>query len=415
MGMTLVGQYASHGWRVIAVDINDVVVASINAGRNHIDEPGLDAAVAAAFNQGLLSATTDGSEAASKADVIVLIVPIVLDDAGMPNYAAMDAAVEAIMPGLQRGVTVIFETTLPVGDTRNRYAPKLAATSRLEDDLFVAFSPERLYSGAALANLATYPKLVGGLGEASTARATAFYESVLDAEIVAMSSAEAAEMAKLAETTYRDVNIAFANELARYATAFGVDIREVISAANSQPYSHIHQPGIGVGGHCIPVYPRFLLARGPAMPLVAQARSINDGQINYAIDALQAELGGLEGQHVLVLGLTYRAGVKELAYSQGPALVGRLRSAGAMVHAFDPLLTDTEVRQLGLGAIPYAWGTELRASAIATQTADTKWRSLDASWFPSLRVVVDGRNSISNFDLPPGGTYIGFGVPRRTA
>ncbi len=132
----------------------------------------------------------------------------------------------------------------------------------------MAFSPERLYSGTCFRNLATYPKLVGGIGPASTARAAAFYACVLDAEVVAMSTAEAAEFAKLADTTYRDVNIALANEFARYAERIGVDILEVIAAANSQPYSHIHQPGLGVGGHCIPVYPHFLLSRAPEMELV---------------------------------------------------------------------------------------------------------------------------------------------------
>ncbi len=158
----------------------------------------------------------------------------------------------------------------------------------LEEDLFVAFSPERLYSGAALRNLATYPKLVGGLGEASTSRAAAFYAGVLDADVVAMSSAEAAEFAKLADTTYRDVNIALANEFARYADRIGVDILEVIAAANSQPYSHIHQPGLGVGGHCIPVYPHFLLDRAPEMELVALARRINDEQVDVVLDWLTA-------------------------------------------------------------------------------------------------------------------------------
>ena len=160
---------------------------------------------------------------------------------------------------------MIFETTLPVGDTRNRYVPLLEAASGLvaDRDLFVAFSPERLFTGAVFRNLATYPKLVGGIGPASTDRAARFYASVLDAEVVAMSSAEAAELSKLADTTYRDLNIAFANELARYADRIGVDILEVIRAANSQPYSHIHQPGLGVGGHCIPVYPHFLLSRAP--------------------------------------------------------------------------------------------------------------------------------------------------------
>ena len=134
-------------------------------------------------------------------------------------------------------------------------------------------------------NLATYPKLVGGIGPASTDRAGRFYASVLDADVVAMSSAEAAELSKLAETTYRDVNIAFANELAAYASRVGVDVLEAIRAANSQPYSHIHQPGLGVGGHCIPVYPHFLLSRAPEMELVGLSRRVNDGQVDAAVDA----------------------------------------------------------------------------------------------------------------------------------
>ena len=253
----------------------------------------------------------------------------------------MDAAVAAIAPGLHAGSTVVFETTLPVGDTRGRYSPRLAEVSglTLEENLFVAFSPERLYSGATLRNLATYPKLVGGLGQASTARAAAFYDSVLDADVVVMSSAEAAEFAKLADTTYRDVNIALANEFARYADRIGVDITEVIAAANSQPYSHIHQPGLGVGGHCIPVYPHFLLDRAPELELVALARKVNDGQVDVALDVMTETLGGLDGRTVLVLGVTYRHGVKELAYSRALPLIDGLLEGGARTLAFDPLLT----------------------------------------------------------------------------
>ena len=254
---------------------------------------------------------------------MVLIVPVMLDAAHQPDYRYMDAAVDSIAAGLHPGSLVVFETTLPVGDTRGRYAPRLEAASglRADADLLVAFSPERLYSGAVLRNLSSYPKLVGGLGPASTARAATFYDSVLDAEVVAMSSAEAAEFSKLADTTYRDVNIALANEYAAYADRVGVDIREVIAAANSQPYSHIHQPGLGVGGHCIPVYPHFLLSRAPELTLVARSREVNDGQIGIAIEAVRDALGGLEGAPVLVLGLTYRHGVKELAYSRALPLI----------------------------------------------------------------------------------------------
>jgi nucleotide sugar dehydrogenase len=414
MGLPLAAQFASHGWSVVAVDIDPVVVEAINDGRSHLgDEPGLSALVADAHDAGRLRATQDGAAATREADVVVLIVPVMLDAAAHPDRRSMDEAVEAIAPGLHAGSTVIFETTLPVGDTRGRYTPKLAATSGLtpEEDVFVAFSPERLYSGAVLRNLATYPKLVGGLGEASTARAVAFYESVLDADVVAMSSAEAAEFAKLADTTYRDVNIALANEFARYADRIGVDIVEVIAAANSQPYSHIHQPGLGVGGHCIPVYPRFLLDRAPELELVALARRTNDGQVGYALDAAAEALGGLRDQPVLVLGVTYREGVKELAYSRALPLIAGLLERGARPLAFDSLLTDDDIA--ATGARPWTWGHgDPEVSAIITQTADPLWRSLDAGWFPALRLFLDGRNSVRAIRLPASVTYRGVGGRR---
>jgi nucleotide sugar dehydrogenase len=414
MGMPLAAQFASHDWSVIAVDIDPAVVEAINAGRSHVaDEPGLADLLADAHRAGRLRATLDGGEAAREADVVVLIVPVMLDASSHPDHRSMDAAVAALGPGLHPGSTVVFETTLPVGDTRGRYAPSLAGASglTLERDLFVAFSPERLYSGAALRNLATYPKLLGGLGEASTARATAFYEGVLDADVVVMSSAEAAEFAKLADTTYRDVNIALANEFARYADRIGADIQEVIAAANSQPYSHIHQPGLGVGGHCIPVYPHFLLDRAPELELVALARRVNDGQVDVVLDAIAGALGTLADQTVLVLGLTYRDGVKELAYSRGLALVAGLLERGARPLSYDPLLTATEVERTG--ACPWAWGEVAPdVRAIVTQTADPAWRSLDAGWFPGLRVFVDGRNSVRDLALPETVAYRGIGTRR---
>jgi nucleotide sugar dehydrogenase len=411
MGLPLAAQFASHGWQVIAVDVQQTVVDSINAGRSHVgEEDGLAELVHAAHDGGRLRATTDGTAAAHEADVVVLIVPVTLDDEQRPDYRFMDAAVDAISPGIHVGSTVIFETTLPVGDTRARFVPRLEAAAGLiaDRDFFVAFSPERLFSGQTLRNLASYPKLVGGIGEASGERAAAFYDSVLDAEVVLMSSAEAAEFSKLADTTYRDVNIALANEFARYAERAGVDIGEVIDAANSQPYSHIHQPGIGVGGHCIPVYPHFLLSRAPEMELVAVSRRVNDGQVGLAIRALQKALGGLEGVPVLVLGLTYREGVKELAYSRALPLIERLGFHGAVVSAYDPMLTADEIERCC--ATPWTWAERGPFRAIVTQTADARWRQLDPAWFPDLEILFDGRNSLRELVLPERVAHVGVGL-----
>jgi nucleotide sugar dehydrogenase len=412
MGLPLAAQFASHGWHVIAVDVQQAVVDSINEGRSHIgEEPGLAELVDHAHRAGTLDATTEAAAAAERSDVVVLIVPVMLDSKQRPDYGLMDAAVASVAPGIRAGTTIVFETTLPVGDTRGRYVPMLESGTGLRAgiDFFVAFSPERLYSGSALRNLATYPKLVGGVDFASTARAAAFYDSVLDAEIVTMSSAEAAEFSKLADTTYRDVNIALANEFARYADRIGVDILEVIDAANSQPYSHIHQPGLGVGGHCIPVYPHFLLARAPELGLVTLARQVNDAQVDLAIDRIERTVGNLVGVPVLVLGVTYRHGVKELAYSRALALIERLAGRGAEVYAHDPLLSDDEIARLG--AAPWSWGTELPVRAIVTQTADPLWPQLNLALFPELEILIDGRNSLRGLEIPERVSYQGIGVP----
>ena len=415
MGLPLAAQFATHGWAVIAVDVNAAVVDAINAGQSHVgEEPGLAEMVASVHAEGRLRATLDAAAASRDADVVVLIVPVMLDERHQPDYRYMDPAVDSIAPGVHAGSTVIFETTLPIGDTRQRFAPRLEQASGLVAgrDFHVAFSPERLFSGAVLANLAAYPKLVGGTTPASTDRAAAFYASVLDAEVVAMSSSEAAEFSKLADTTYRDVNIGLANEFARVADLHGIDVTEVIAGANSQPYSHIHQPGIGVGGHCIPVYPHLLLARAPGLRIVETARQVNDGQTDRALGSIAAVLGGLNGAPVLVLGITYREGVKELAYSRAIPLIRDLRAAGADVAAYDPLLTPAEVEALGARA--WRWGEPGPFRAIVSQTADRQFAQLDPAWFPELAAVYDGRNSLRTLALPGGVAYVGVGVQADT-
>ncbi len=415
IGLPLAAQYAGHGWHVIGVDIQPWVVDTLNQGRVHFaEEPALAERIAAAHAAGRFRATTSHAEATRDADVVVIIVPVMLSDAKEPDYRYIDPATEAVAAGLHPGVLVLYETTLPVGDTRDRFGPTLEAVSGLTEGdpdagFLLAFSPERVYSGRVFHDLDTYPKLVGGVDGASGSRAAAFYRSVVPAEVWQLSTAEAAEFAKLAETTYRDVNIALANQFAEYAERMGVDIQEVIRGSNSQPFSHIHQPGIGVGGHCIPVYPHFLISRAPELTMPALSRQVNDGQVGAAVQAVERELGSLEGKRVLVLGLTYREDVRELAYTRAIPLIDRLTLHGAEVWAYDPLLTDEEVARTG--AKPWHWGDQAPFSAVVVQTGAKEFRLLDASWFPGLGVVYDGRNAVRDLPLPDGVAYVGVGVP----
>src|SRR5690606_37769778 len=225
-GLPLAAQYASKGHRVIGCDTNPKVVEMINAGRANDDEPGLQERVAEAVKAGLLTAQTSASEGVRQAGVVVVIVPLMVDEDKDIAYHAMDAATRDVAAGLKPGTIVVYETTLPVGDTRNRFGPMLEEGSGLKAgaDFSLAFSPERVYVGRVFEDLHKYPKIVGGIDPQSTAKAVAFYKAVLDADVTAVENAETAEFTKLAETTYRDVNIALANEFAAFAEEQGIDV-----------------------------------------------------------------------------------------------------------------------------------------------------------------------------------------------
>jgi UDP-N-acetyl-D-mannosaminuronic acid dehydrogenase len=391
IGLPLAAKIALAGHDVIGCDIDPRVVELVNQAREPFPgEAGLAQALEQVVAGGRLRATVDTIEAvAAGADLVIAVPPLIVDDAARPDFRILDAVVEAIGRGLRPGAVVSIETTLPVSTTRERLAPRLAALSGLsaEEDFFTVHSPERVSSGRIFYGLDTYPKLVGGLSERGEAVAVELYRSFLDAEVWSMGSAEAAEMAKLAETTYRDVNIALANEFARFADRVGIDIQLVIDAANSQPFSHIHRPGVAVGGHCIPVYPRFYLAGDPDAALPRAARAVNEGMPAYAVDLLGRALGGtLVGTRVLVLGVAYRGGVKETAFSGAFALRDELDRLGARTLTSDPLYDASELRALGLEP----WDGD-SVDGVIVQTDHPEYAGLEPAGLPGVRAVVDGR------------------------
>jgi nucleotide sugar dehydrogenase len=386
IGLPLAVQVARAGHTVIGCDIDPRVCEQVNAAQEPFPgEAGLAAALAEVVGDGRLRAQTDTVAAVATGPELVIAVPPLLVDANAePDWRVLDAVVGDIARGLRAGTTVSIETTLPVGTTRGRIAPALAAGSGLEPerDFHAIFSPERVYSGRIFQDLATYPKLVGGLSEAGEARGVELYRSFLTAEVRAMGGAEAAELAKLAETTYRDLNIAFANELARYADRVGVDVLRVIEAANSQPFSHIHRPGVAVGGHCIPVYPHFYLRRNADVRLPAVAREINEAMPAYAVQLLDDALGGLDGTRVLILGVAYRGGVKETACSGAFGLRDALAARGATPLAADPLYDDDALEALGFAP----WDGEPIDGAILQADHDA-YRTLTPADLSGARAV----------------------------
>ena len=418
IGLPLAAQYAGKGMRVIGCDVDQAVVDAVNQGQAHIrEEPGLEEAVASAVRAGRLSASADTRSAVGEADVVVVIVPLIVAAVDAIDYSNVDAATRAVGRSLRRGALVVYETTLPVGTTRHRLAPMLEEESGLAagTGFHLAFSPERVYAGRIFEDLRRYPKIVGGVDEASTAAAVDFYRSALDAEVWAVANTETAEFAKLAETTYRDVNIALANQLALYAASREVDVAEAFKAANSQPFSHLHRPSLGVGGHCIPVYPRFLLgdATNGELSLVREGRQTNDRMAEVGIARLERLLGGLEGKHVLVLGASYREDVKELAFSTVFPIVELLHRGGAQVTVVDPLFEPVELRGLKAEVARDAGVVAGKhVDAVVVQAWHSEFRDLDWSRFEGLKVVLDGRGSLDADTVRrAGATYVAIGTP----
>ena len=409
IGLPLAVQFAKKGHHVIGCDVNQKTVDLVNAGKEPFPgEAHLAQYLSESVQSGHLTATTDTTTAVSQSDAVVIVVPLFVDEEGIPDFGWMDAATEKIAQGLKPGTLVSYETTLPVGTTRNRFAPALEKGSGLVagKDFHLVFSPERVLTGRVFADLRKYPKLVGGINEASTKAGIKFYEAVLDFDDRAdlsekngvwdLGTAEASEMAKLAETTYRDVNIALANQFAIFAEGANIDIAKVIAASNSQPYSHIHQPGIAVGGHCIPIYPRFYLWNDPEATVVRSAREANAKMPEHAVSLLSGALGDLKGKKVAVLGVSYRGGVKESAFSGVFGTVTALKTRGAEVVVNDPMYSDEEIA--GLGFTPYAIGGNV--DAVILQADHQEYKGLSKNDFPGVKAVVDGRRAMSakNFE-----------------
>ncbi len=405
IGLPLAVQFAMKGHHVIGCDVNQTTVDLINAatepfpGEAHLAQYMKDV-----VGSGHLTATTDTTSAVAQSEAVVIVVPLFVDKDGVPDFGWMDQATEKIAAGLKPGTLVSYETTLPVGTTRNRFAKALEKGSGLSagKDFHLIFSPERVLTGRVFADLRKYPKLVGGINESSTAAGVAFYEAVLDFDdrpdlnqkngVWDLGTCEASEMAKLAETTYRDVNIALANQFAIFAEGANIDIAKVIAASNSQPYSHIHQPGIAVGGHCIPIYPRFYLWNDPEATVVRAAREANAGMPAHAVSLLSSALGSLQGKKVVVLGISYRGGVKESAFSGVFATVTALKEQGAEVFVHDPMYTDDE--SIRLGFTPYSLGNNVSVDGVVLQADHAEYKVLGAKDFPGVKAVVDGRRTL---------------------
>ena len=343
VGLPLAQEATKAGLTILGFDINQGVVDALNAGTSHIDD--LSDADIAAMIEGGFRATTDESEIAS-AKVAVICVPTPLSDEGGPDLRAVEGAVDAVARNLQPGMLVVLESTTYPGTTDEVVRPRLEAGGLVVgEDFNLAFSPERIDPGNETFGAKNTPKVVGGQTPACTDAAAAFYGRFVDTIVRAKGTREA-ETAKLLENTYRHINIALVNEMARFCHELGIDLWDVIDAASSKPFGfQAFYPGPGVGGHCIPIDPNYLShnvrARlGYPFRFVELAQEINSGMPAYVVSRIQDLLNedgkSLKGSKILLLGVTYKPNIADQRESPAVPLAKALVAQGATVAFHDP-------------------------------------------------------------------------------
>ena len=357
IGLPTASTFASNGVKVLGVDVNPRIVEMLRSGRIHIHEPGLRNIYSTALASGNLTVSTQPEEA----DAFIIAVPTPFYDDRTREYEgrkykladmrAVTSAAELIVPCLRKGNLVVLESTSPPRTTAELVAPILAR-SGLEPgrDFYLAYSPERVLPGKILRELIENARVIGGITPESAQAGADLYSIFVKGEIV-QTDATTAEMVKLMENTYRDINIAIANEFSRLADRFGVDVWEAISLANRHPRVKILNPGPGVGGHCISVDPWFLVESAPEQtPLIYAARSVNDAQPHYVLSVIQRALCGsdvgedsLKGRKIAALGLAYKANIDDLRESPAIDVVRLLQKEGAQVRAWEPFKPDAHL------------------------------------------------------------------------
>jgi len=345
IGLPTASVLATSGFRVVGVDVNESVVNIVNSGESHIEEPGLRALVQAAVGSGNLCPTLKPE----KADVFIIAVPTPLTDDKRPDMSFVEHAIESIIPLVDRGNLIILESTSPPGTTCNLVAPLLERSGlKVGKELYVSYCPERVLPGNILKEIIENDRVIGGVNRRSAERAAELYSTFVEGEIF-ITDATTAEMVKIMENTYRDVNIALANELARLCESLGINVWEVIELANRHPRVNIHKPGPGVGGHCLPIDPWFLIDRFPQdARLIRTAREVNDSQPEFVFTSIQRMVEEIENPKVTLLGVTYKGNIDDTRESPALQLIDLLQHQGYMIGIHDPHAKSFPIKLDGL-------------------------------------------------------------------
>jgi UDP-N-acetyl-D-mannosaminuronic acid dehydrogenase len=397
IGLPTASTFAAHGVKVLGVDTNQHIIETLNRGEIHIHEPGLHEEVKKALQSGNFKAATKPEEA----DAFIIAVPTPFQENKFGEYngvtykladmRAVISAAESIIPFLRKGNLVVLESTSPPRTIVDLVKPILAR-SGLEAgrDFHLAYSPERVLPGQIMRELIENARVIGGITPESAQMGRDLYATFVKGQII-QTDATTAEMVKLMENTYRDVNIAIANEFSRLADKFGVDVWEAISIANLHPRVKILTPGPGVGGHCISVDPWFFVEAAPELtPLIYNSRQVNDAQPHFVVDMVKRSLGSLKGKKIAALGLAYKPDVDDLRESPANEVVHLLQAEGAEVKAWEPFKPDAKLP--GINMSPTLDEAIKEADALVLLVKHTEFTRFDPTTIAKktkARILID--------------------------
>lgn len=358
IGLPTAAILADNNIKVLGADVNKDTVDTINLGKCNFEEPGLKDLVKKVVQNGFLSATNDLEYAARICDVLVVIVPTPVYDNKKADLSYVISACESIKKGLKKGNLVIIESTVPPETGINVVKP-LLEESGLEcgKDFYLAYSPERALPNNTIYEMTHNVRIVGGFNDKSADLTAQLYSNVTQGDIIKVKNITSAEMVKLMENTYRDVNIALSNELAMICEKINVNVNEVINAANYHPRVNIHTPGPGVGGHCIPIDPYFLIELadnyGSNARLISDSREINNSMPHHVLDMILKEEDINKNSSIGILGVAYKGNVEDIRETPSKEIIKLLLDEDFNVIAHDPFVKDEVIESFGVKSVEY--------------------------------------------------------------
>lgn len=412
VGLPLICLLAKSGYNVFAVDIDKTKVELINKGVSSFKDEYVKNLLPKFKSR--IKAVTEYKDAVNRSDVIIVCVPTPIDEMCRPDLRAITSANENISPYLKKGQLVVIESTVAPGTTEG-CIKDILEKSRLKagKDFYLAHCPERIDPGNKKWTIENIPRVVGGINKISGEKAYAFYKSILNADVYEMSSAKAAEAVKIVENTFRDVNIAFVNELAKSFNKIGIDTVEVIKGAATKPFGFLpHYPGCGVGGHCIAVDPYYLIEKAEGVGFKHQflklAREINNSMPDYTVqmvvDGLNKIGKSVKGTKITVLGVSYKGGVADTRESPALEIIDKLQKLGAKLKIYDPYAEHmSNVKNIN---------EAVASDCIVIATDHQEFKELDLRLLTSnnVKVIVDGRNILDKEKIKRAGIiYCGIG------